>query len=380
MASSPPTKKSPKGTVVVRNFQGRLRLVWSFGGRRYCLSTGFPDGKVNRLAAEAKARQIELDMITGNFNPTLEKYDPRRSLKDKPVELAAIPLLERFILHKQKEVYHRTLEKYRTALEYLRQFLAQDSRRVLDVKSAERLVDYLRPRLAPVTLKERLTIYAAGWRWGVEQGLVTSNPWEGLPGRVKVPPKQMPRPFTQGEVEAILQGFREHPRYCHYSDFVSFLFGTGCRTGEAIGLRWGHLHPDCSGVWFGESISRGVRKATKTNRARSVTLPKSLQVLLLARRPQDPHPDDLVFTAAWGGIINDHNFRDRVWKPVLQLAGVDYRKPYTTRHTLISHALAMGMDPVTLAQLAGHDVETLYQNYAGSVSSRPRLPDMLSGG
>ncbi|MEM9151192.1 MAG: site-specific integrase, partial [Cyanobacteria bacterium P01_F01_bin.3] len=60
---------------------------------------------------------------------------------------------------------------------------------------------------------------------------------------------------------------------------------------------------------------------------------------------------------------------------VLAESGVDYRKPYNTRHTFISHALDMGMNPVEVAQLTGHDVQTLYENYAGSVNSRPRLPE-----
>ena len=36
-------KKSPKGSVSVENFQGRLRLRWRFEGKRYALSIGLPD-------------------------------------------------------------------------------------------------------------------------------------------------------------------------------------------------------------------------------------------------------------------------------------------------------------------------------------------------
>lgn len=61
---------------------------------------------------------------------------------------------------------------------------------------------------------------------------------------------------------------------------------------------------------------------------------------------------------------------------VLTRLGIDYRKPYNTRHTSISHALDLGMNPVTVAQLTGHDVETLYKNYAGNVNSRPVLPEL----
>ncbi len=39
---------------------------------------------------------------------------------------------------------------------------------------------------------------------------------------------------------------------------------TGCRFGEAVGLRWKHLGAGHKTVWIGESVSRGVRRSTKT--------------------------------------------------------------------------------------------------------------------
>lgn len=186
----------------------------------------------------------------------------------------------------------------------------------------------------------------------------------------------MPKPFTKEEIKAIIRAFRTDRYYSLYADYVEFLFGTGCRTGEAIGLRWKHLSDDCSTVWIGESLSRGIRKSTKTNRARTINLTPRLQVMLLARKPANPAPDDLVFTSAKGNAIDDHNFRNRAWKTVLSRLAINYRKPYTTRHTLISHALDLGMNPVNIAQLTGHDVQTLYENYAGNVNSRPLLPEL----
>ena len=96
----------------------------------------------------------------------------------------------------------------------------------------------------------------------------------------------------------------------------------------------------------------------------------------MARRPANSDPDALVFASPNGKPIDDDNFRNRAWKTVLTRLGIDYRKPYNTRHTLISHALDLGMNPVMVAQLTGHDVETLYQNYAGNVNSRPMLPEL----
>lgn len=114
---------------------------------------------------------------------------------------------------------------------------------------------------------------------------------------------------------------------------------------------------------------------SKTNKARTVPLTRTLQQLLLSRRANDFQPDDLIFTSTNGCAIDSKNFCKRYWKPALAELGIDCRRPYTTRHTLISHGLESGMNPVAVAALTGH-VRTLYHNYAGLVNP-PRLPDLL---
>lgn len=233
--------------------------------------------------------------------------------------------------------------------------------------------------LSPGTLREYLELITACWDWASTKGYVDCNPWTELVARVKVPPTQPPRPFSLEEVLAIVQAFRTDKYYSYYSDMVEFMLSTGCRVGEAIGLRWGHLEEDCSSVWIGESYSRGQQKATKTNRARTVTLNPKMQSLLLARRPAKPKPEDIVFTAAEGKNINDNNFRIRAWQSVLTRLGIDYRPPYNTRHTLISHSLDLRSNPVMIAQQTGHDVKVLFSRYSGVVGD-DRLPDYMNTG
>ena len=84
-----------------------------------------------------------------------------------------------------------------------------------------------------------------------------------------------------------------------------------------------------------------------------------------------------MFPSPKGEAIDDHNFRNRAWKTVLKDAGVSYRKPYNTRHTFISHALAGGLNPMTIAQMAGHDPEVLFSNYAADIQGGLQLPDIL---
>lgn len=364
--------KTPSGRVRLQVARGRLRLDFTFEGKRHYLYVGLPDSPVNRLVAEQKARQIEADMATGNFDRSLVKYKPPSQLPQ--LTLTCSELFVKFTEQRSKKLSNTTLPKYRAIAGFLDQFFGQRLARSITAEDGEKFAHWLMEQRSAETAKDRLTLIRSCWGWAVKKRWLSFNPWQEV--QIKVPPKQMPRPFTRDEIKAIIQGFRSSEYYSYLGDYVEFLFGTGCRTGEAIGLKWQHLNEDCSTVWFGESVSRGVRKSTRTNRARTIALTTRLQTMLLSRKPVNVDPEDLVFQTPNGQAINDLRFRGRAWKKVLNQLGIEYRKPYCTRHTMVSHALEMGKSPVEVAALVGNSPEMIYKNYAGHVSSRLTLPEI----
>ncbi|MEM0978890.1 MAG: tyrosine-type recombinase/integrase, partial [Cyanobacteria bacterium P01_H01_bin.58] len=229
--------------------------------------------------------------------------------------------------------------------------------------------DWLLKSLSPLTARQRIGMLRSCWTWAIGKKLVTDNPWENV--RVKAPPKQRPRPFTQDEYQRILKAFAEH--HPHYLDFVKFLMGVGCRPGEAAGLRWAHLSDGCDRIWIGESWGRGERKATKTNRDRAFKLSAELAEVLRKRRPAAVRSDDLVFMSPEGKPIDDHNFRRRHWTPALDVASVPYRKPYNTRHSFISQALDQGWSVSEIASITGNSEETILRSYTGNVRGEAEL-------
>src|SRR5919199_1564891 len=327
----------PKGSVNIEVFKERLRLAWSWEGKRFWLYLGLPDSIVNRKAASIKARTIELDLTSGNFDPSLAKYKPQKHVS---------------AFFKNKS----TISVSETVAEKFRDWLLSDR------------------SLESVTVRERIVMMNACWEWAQKKKLVLENPWEEV--KVSVAPKQRPEPFTLTEINAIVQKFRSDSNLQHYADYVEFKFGVGLRTGEAAALVWRHCSHNCDRIWIGESLKNGNRKAAKRNKDRTVPLTPRLQQLLLSRRSTEFQPDDLIFTSIEGRAIDSKNFCNRYWKPALASLGIDYRKPYNTRHTLISHGLESGMNPVSIAALTGHDVRTLYENYAGLVNP-PKLPDLF---
>ncbi|MBD2019179.1 tyrosine-type recombinase/integrase [Leptolyngbya sp. FACHB-36] len=360
--------------VRVEAFKGWLRLRWSYDGKRHCLSLGFEDTPLARTVAEGRARTIEADILSGNFDRTLNKY---KAADQQTAAITVCKLFEKFIAYKRKtSIQQRSLEKYTGLLGHLEIFFKQRSAAAIAPEDAELFREWLLTRLEPVTTSERIGLLKACWQWGIQRQLVTSNPWSGV--RVRVPVKRRPAPFTQQEMKRIIDAFRSHPTYDYFADYVEFAFCTGMRTGELIGLRWRSVAADCRSIWIGEALSRGDRKETKTNKARELPLNNRLTSLLIARRTDSAAPDDLVFTTPQGKPIDDHNFRNRAWKPILRQLGIEYRKPYATRSTATNHLLDLGLSPVEVADLLGNSPRTIYTHYIGNVRRRSELPDILT--
>jgi integrase len=216
-------KKASKGTVVVQVFKDRLRLCWSHLGKRYFLYIGLPDSNVNRVVAEQKARQIEGDIATGNFDPTLKKYKSDSQLQRQRKSI--VDIFHQFTEERAKGLYGRSLEKYETTLSYLAQHFKDKTAESVNASSAEQFANWLGTKTSPITTRQRLILIKACWDWAIEKRMVEPcNPWLEVVKQVKVPPKQMSKPFTKEEIKAITQTFRTDRYYSHYADFVEFLF------------------------------------------------------------------------------------------------------------------------------------------------------------
>ena len=62
---------------------------------------------------------------------------------------------------------------------------------------------------------------------------------------------------------------------------------------------------------------------------------------------------------------------------MLEKLEIEYRKPYATRHTAISHALANGANPLAVAEQTGHDPQILFKHYASVLCTGQKLCSVL---
>jgi integrase len=367
--------------VTISVHQNLLRLRWRCPKRhKYAvLSAGVPDTAAGRAFALNIAKRIESDLESdyyyrGNaYDPTRAKYRPKTLGKNK-ADITTVELFEKFTKHQQKAkglATSSTKARYEPITRALAKHLNMQAAAV-GKRKAERFADHCDQTLTPATAKARIWLLKSAWDWAKEDNRYPlgdgPNPWVGIADRWRSNPTTPgPKPFTRDEVLTIIAGFRNSRYYSHYGDYVVFMFGTACRPCEAIALRWKDVAPDCSAVWI---------YATKTKTARTVALPTSTASMLRARKERsNPKPEDLVFVAKGGGPIDERNFRSRAWVKVLESLGIEYRRPYTTRKTCISHSLKAGNHYIDVAKAAGHSAKTMHEFYADAIAEGSVLFD-----
>jgi integrase len=348
----------------------RLRLEWTYQGQKRYFYLGLADTKTNRIKAREIALQIEADIECGTYDASLSKYK-------KPVKpLQALSCTELFSLwlNFKRNSWDRETFKLRSYLKSDLEFFG-DSKK-LSASDIKNFYNSLNSQgLAAETFNRKLDVFENAWDWLLQNKYIVENPWRNLP-RQRVPKNPKSKPFSKVEITRILEAFEDHETCSHYTAFVKFLLGTGCRIGEAVGIRWQDVDLNSGKITIAEQITSRQRKAAKAGSVREFYLSTQTLKLLLDLKPGNLSDRDLIFATATGKAIDARIFRARVWVVILDVAGVTYRKPSNTRHTFCSHALEGGLNPVTLANITGHDPKVLFDRYAGLIG-KPEAPEIF---
>jgi integrase len=368
-----------------KNRQG-IRLQFSVGGQRFSFSPlkgGKWASKRDQKIVAAIGTKICNDILAGAFDPTLEKYRHRFCAENAG---------EKFIF---RGTFVRWLEIWDGFTKSLRLSAATAADHYACVRAmlvrAENPyisdIDWFvtRTDLAASTFNRRASMLNKCAEWAIEQKIIFKNPLTGIELRSQTLAEEekaeaVKAPFNSTEVTKIIAYF--YDRHPSYGPFVEFLLFSGVRTGEAVGLRWQDIDLEKRTVAIEQSISRErgkyqkVAKRPKTLQSRRV-LKMSQRVYELFTQIQQNSDslEGLIFRTAKGCQIDHGNFRSQYWKPGLEQLEIPYRKPYATRHTLLSEALESGLTIPQVAAIAGHkDGRMILQHY-GRVINQVQLPD-----
>jgi integrase len=175
-------------------------------------------------------------------------------------------------------------------------------------------------------------------------------------------------PFSTEEVLMIIKNIR-----ADYRPYVIARFFTGMRTNEINGLKWKFVDFKRRQILVREGWVLGETTYLKTDgSSRDIDMSQAvfdcLQEQLKITKGQQ-----YVFCNNTGMPINLNNFAKRVWTPLLAFLGIEYRKPYETRHTAATLWLASGEAPEYIARQMGHTTtEMLFRVYSRYVPNLTR--------
>jgi integrase len=220
--------------------------------------------------------------------------------------------------------------------------------------------------LSAASINMTIVLLGAILESAVERGLIAHNPVRGP--RMRVPMVRSQRNYLQtaSQIESLLDGASEldrgaapGARHVERRAMLATLTFAGLRIGELCTLRWRDLDLAAGRVTLADGKLDG---GTRRVRVRPV-----LSDELRAVRARSPHasPGALVFPSRGRKPQDAHNFRARVFAPVLARANANRAErgleplperitPHSLRRTFASVLYALGEDLGTVMDELGH--------------------------
>jgi integrase len=425
-------KRTAKGQVSLTTDRGRLRISFPseisrklFNKRQYHLYLGLKDTPEDRETAEKIRNQIELDIRANKLHNPLDPYLPHSQLKEQVgvfydpnrIEITLLELFDQWCEFKKPQLSYSTyqrryINRYRKAAVQCPQDLNKQAE--ISLKIAE--------VLGPSETGRTHDAFYECLEWGRDLVKIPAQAENNF-RKLKKYLNTKPSPKKPNKFLANLPGYVEDPDYCAFSsaeaqmiiarflelgvqkpdcaylhDLICFLFWTGCRTGEATGLTWNNVAPDCSYVIFRQTYDDTFEKKLKPLKtekkgqegadARKFPCGKKLEALLLKRRSHPHDPKGFVFTNSQGNPVGRSSITEKwlgneqryeigvVPKLVREGKVKQYLSPYHTRHSFITWQLHHGVLPKDVAKLVGNSPGTILRHYQGFYDDVDLAPEI----
>jgi integrase/recombinase XerD len=258
----------------------------------------------------------------------------------------------------ERGLSRNTLLSYRRDLDRYVAFLTAagiDDLAAVTRADLDRFLIELRAPLSTASAARAMSAVRGLHRFAAREGLAPDDP--GRDVRPPAPPKRLPKALAVDQVERILAVPGDDPLGLRDRALLEFLYGTGARISEAVGLAVDDLD-DATVTLHG-----------KGGRTRLVPLGRyaraALDAYLVRSRPglaAGGRGTPAVFLNARGGPLS----RQSAWTVLHRAAGtagVPGVSPHTLRHSYATHLLDGGADVRVVQELLGHASVTTTQVY-----------------
>ncbi len=287
------------------------------------------------------------------------------SVADAAREYLQHLVVERGLAANTVESYQRDLRRYAEVL------ATRGKTNLADVRAADvgaflaalRTGDEEHPALATSSAGRAVVAVRGLHAFALAQGMCAGDPAREV--APPAPPKRLPKAISITEVERLLEAAGStadpDPRVLRDRALLEFLYGTGARISEAVGLDIRDLDL---------SADPSVLLSGKGGKQRFVPVgsyaARALQAYLVRGRPalaaRARRPVNAVFLNARGGRLS----RQGAWGVLGEAAdrsGLKGASPHTLRHSFATHLLDGGADIRVVQELLGHASVTTTQVY-----------------
>lgn len=199
--------------------------------------------------------------------------------------------------------------------------------------------------LAPASVRRAYAPVRALLGTAYEDGQIRVNPAAGVRVVVKDTRERVPKWLSTEQTKLLLF---EMP--VEHADLAFLLAATGCRISEALSARWQDIERDEDGIVL------VIREAKTPAGQRSIPLSPETVRRLTRRRAESAYAGDgdPIFPTRTGTHIDPHNWRQRVFNPAAERAGVPWATPHKLRHGLASLMAREGYGAAQIASHLGH--------------------------
>lgn len=395
-------QKAKKGEISISKAGDSIRLRWRVKGTRYSFNPpNLYYNSENLIVAKLISATIKLDILNGCFDPTLEKYRSPSIGRNNSSHVAPfvpiIPVIKPDLV--KSSIILLLFDKWTT--EYInadpnnpnyynaRAFL----KRIGNFQLGDFVSLLNKENWSSSTYNVRLSTLKKFFVFLVKQGTISYNPIEHVCRRRNNSSPNIKRlPIGEDDIFLFLEAIKNDAfcspfsgyKHSFYYPFFYFVFRTGVRNAEAIGLRVRHINFNTGFISIEEVLARTkngtnsaarIRKNTKNTKERLIPITEDLKEILL-KQTENKQPDDLVFTSFREMCIDDRMLQRRVYKPVMKKLGLGDKDLYVARHSFGTAAIEQGFSPSETAQLMGNTTETLLRRYVKLLNAPKRLPNL----